>query len=269
MASAVTAAALPAVVAPGEAPAANQPLLVDVLLHSGLMAAVALPTLVVEVEGAPAVSLAAGLASPANGPTIAVSGLAARSGGGDTLTAGPLFSLVFAEAAGREYVPPLYQDSAAWNSGGSALGASPYSVNTLRGISGSSEASADRQVRPLDKIAERSFLLNSSLSQADDNALNVERLIQRQKQATRPPNPAPPANKPETPPEGAADARSPGEEEGETNSGFRGGLLWRLMELGAASVGATAIAGWLHDRSLRKGIDETSGTRTHFMRGQP
>jgi hypothetical protein len=114
----------------------------------------------------------------------------------------------------------------------------------------------------VDPIAERSFLLNASLSQADDNALNVERLIQRQAPATisEPPRADSPALDRLPVERASVEISSPpvGECAAVAVEGSGPGVLGWLLAVGMAATAAAAAAGWWFLRWRRpahKGTD--------------
>jgi hypothetical protein len=134
----------------------------------------------------------------------------------------------------------------AWGASGSAGTADRRLSERFRGAP-PGDGAADSPPPAADPIAERSFLLNASLSQADDNALNVERLIQRQASAfSEPPRAESPA--PERLPveRASVEISSPpvGERAAVAVEGSGPGVLGWLLAVGMAATGAAAAAGW-------------------------
>ncbi len=213
---------------------------------------------------------AAGFPAPEEGTTVPLS-LAtvlatsriqtAQSGGGDD-GGGQGLGTASEVAFSIEYAPPE-RDAADGSPAGLTTTGLPDSqvADDVRG--GRTAGGADPAGESLDKVAAQSFLLSSSLSQADDNALNFERLSRRPPPASAaapgsahevlasgpqrgqeevaeaapavpPPPPGPPAAAAAA---GAAGSEAP-----------RPGLLWRLVGAGAALTGAAALGGWWYAR---------------------
>jgi hypothetical protein len=193
--------------------------------------------------------LPVGPANPISGPTTQ------ESGGGD-LT-GTLMG-ANPQAPAPEYAPPPPTDQSfirGWGAGGSAVLAGVDLTESLRAAMVGTEGGGDSLTPALDPVAERSFLLTASLSQADDNALNVEQLIQRQATVAAPVPPR--ANQParaEDRPAAIVPAAlpPPPKDDGEKPVPDRAPGLGRLQVLGAAAAGlAWTTACWYLGRKRR------------------
>jgi hypothetical protein len=268
--SGTTSAAL---TAPSDAPAesiaaGNAPRAAPAATAGALPAAEAAATVAAAEPAASASAPAAtavAAASTAEGSRLAAptggSGLQAVTGvtavGRVATTAAQVFLVL-------EYAPssPLGGElgTAAGTGGGVGL-ASPWLAESVRGVA-SRSSGGDADAEPLDKIAERSFLLTSALAQADDSALLVEQLIQRQGTAAQQPPPpagaAPPTESGAAPSAAqaaqdvAAAPPAPAEETAAAPTGPPRNVLGWFVGLGAAFLGAVAAGGWWYARRLRR-----------------
>ncbi len=123
---------------------------------------------------------------------------------------------------------------------------------TILGLPPGAAKGADTGPTRLHSIEQAGYLLSSSLNQADDNALNVERLLRRQSETTPVALPRP---DPEQPIQPAPEEDNHTDEETVTGLPLRtSGVLAR--RLGALAAGALGLANFLGGLATRSGNRE-------------